>query len=343
MKIFLYLTSFQAISFLKQKKFISNANFLPPYWLTASSLCTDKQQEWWFLCFNLLFKPKEKKITDIDSKKQNNLVKTLELIRLKSNLVKFTTEGKLVEKYKLNIKTCIMLVKYLQYLIESLTNNNKSDRLNASFIHASSELFFAPKEKLKYLKRYKIAYWNFVCKQLIKLRQLSIVNDQSMERLDSSVILASNATFGTPEHGACIKLEDKTQSEIKNFFDFFERKDEINKENLDFDVAPKDELNYDSIILTGLLNLILNCVQCENDNDIDGNISDDVELVHGFHVTSMQNLNEAISLFHLMDNKCLDDSQNFNEPENSYYRFNFFQLQVGFLGEFRFSKILKII
>ena len=341
MKIFFYLTSFQAISLLKQQSSSDKkTDFLLPFWLTASNLCTEKQQEWWSICYTLLFKSKDKKHTEIDTKKQTNLAKILELVRLKSSVVKLTTDTKHVEKYKLNIKVCIKLVKYLQFLVENLSDKNKTDGLYGPFMAANSEIFYTPKEKLYYLKRYKFAYWNFVCRQIIKLRHLSLVNDQT---LDSSQIVMANTSYanasalGTPERG--VKLEDKTQSEIKNLFDFYEQLEELkpdldwNKENLNT-TRPKglldsgDEFNYDSIVLTGLLNLILNCVQCESESELDGNLSDDVEMVHGFHVTSMSNLNEAISLFDLTDYKCLDESHEAYEADN-VYRFNFLQLQVN--------------
>jgi hypothetical protein len=358
MKIFLYLTSFQAISFLKSLNSTKNPNFLLPYWLVSSNICTKHQQEWWSLCYDLLFKTVGKKTLDhIDIKAQNNLIKILELIRLKSSMVKLGSETistKHGEKLKLNIKTCMKLVKYLEYTMDTL-KSNKSDKLYCSFVSAASESFCTPKDKLDFLRRYKLTYWNFVTRQLIKLRQLSLINDQNVENLDTSSVLFGNNSFTStiqdlPDHETlplkhCTpylftpKLLDKSQIEIKNYFDYYEcnlvkKNDE---ENSNANTEPeliRDEFEFDSAIETGILSLILNYVQIDSfdENEIDSDLNEnELELIQRVHVSSISNLNEAISLFNLADGgKDLENS--FNECDTKYSnKLNFFQLQVIYI------------
>lgn len=365
MKIFLYLTSFQAISFFKSQNSPKNPNFFLPYWLVSSNLGTEIHQEWWSLCYDLLFNPLGKKTLDkIDIKTQNNLVKILELIRLKSNMVKLslgTVLTKNDEKLKLNIKTCMKLAKYLEYMIETL-KTNKCDLLHDSFFSASSESFCSPKERLEYLKRYKLTYWNFVTKQLIKLKQLSLINNQSIDTLDlssiNSVLIGNtsinNATIITPDRQLptkhCTppiitpKLEDKIQIEIKNYFDFYECNlpvDDV-KENLEACIFSRDEFEYDATIETGLLSLILNHVQIDSydENEIDNDLNEkELELIPRINVSSLANLNEAVSLFSLANSsKNLDYSLNECE-ESNLNRLNFFQLQVI---KYFFFKIISL-
>ena len=338
MKIFLYMTSFQAISFLKSQNNITNSSFLLPFLLISSNLCNQRQQEWWSHSYDILFKSEEDRLKNsIDVKKQNNMVKILELVRLKSSIVKLSLDiasSKHVEKYKYNVKICVKLVKYLEYLVDNLKCNQKinSDKVNAPFFYAES--FCTPKEKLNYFKRYKYIYWNFVCKQLIKLRQLALVNDPTIDKLELSLVLGANTSISStvlesPER--TFKHEDKTQLEIKNFFDFHEQLRDLdsNKENfkVDEDISRKfsnDAFDFDATILDGLLSLILNQVQMgacdEHEYDSDLN---ELEMIERVHVSSLSNLNEAISFVNLVDS-----GKDLNSSLTESLKLNHFQLQV---------------
>jgi len=231
--------------------------------------------------------------------------------------------------------------------------SNKSDKLYCSFVSAASESFCTPKDKLDFLRRYKLTYWNFVTRQLIKLRQLSLINDQNVENLDMSSVLFGNNSFTStiqdiPDHESlplkhCTpyvftpKLLDKSQIEIKNYFDFYEcnllkKNDEENSNAITEPEFIRDEFEFDSAIETGILSLILNYVQIDSfdENEIDSDLlnENELELIQRVHVSSISNLNEAITLFNLADGgKDLDNS--LNECATKYSnKLNFFQLQV---------------
>jgi hypothetical protein len=234
----------------------------------------------------------------MDTRKQNNFLKILELVRLKSSLVKLAESGaQQLDKYKQNIKTCIHLVKYLQHLIDSLNKPatkeaSSTNMLSHGFLSASSELIFTPKQKLYYLNRYKNAYWSCIYKQLIKLKQLSSINEQSVD-LDYSN--ASEVTLASYEANTAqiVKPEEASSMNIKNFFDYyepFEMESGADKEN---GSRGKNKFEYDSLIQTGLLSLILSSLKTGGDEQSD-------------LTSSEESLNEAIGLFNQM-NKSLDD------------------------------------
>lgn len=207
---------------------------IKPYWV-QENLCTEKQFDWWYNSTNYLFQSKTSKMNsksisqidsnideplsfNIDSKKQNELSKILELVRLKSASIKYHSKNE--NKFKLNIKICISIAKYLQYLNDSLnrisltglmspsklksnqTTNNPDEKFTLSLV-ASPESIHSPKEKQSYLKYYLIKYWQYVIDQLIKLKHMPSLdqfdaNDSMVLKQDNSLCLNdSNLTMST--------------------------------------------------------------------------------------------------------------------------------------------------
>jgi hypothetical protein len=178
MKIFLYSCLFQTISFIKSKQLNKFDFMIQPYWL-QENLCSAEQSDWWFFCSNFLFRPAQVKQNSnslsffgdsltfnltLDIKKQNELSKVLELIRLKINLVELKEQNL---RFKLNLKILINLTNYLQYLY----NNEKSIFAANNLQQAESEFtIYSPKQKLNSLKQYLIKYWKYLTQYLVKMK-----------------------------------------------------------------------------------------------------------------------------------------------------------------------------
>ena len=158
---------------------------IEPFWL-HSNLCHEKQSEWWFNAYNVLFnrdalsvqtEPLSIENIDetpkihLDSQRLNETAKVLELIRLKSGLIKLVTNHQ--EKFKLNLKICIKMAKYLQQLVDSF----KSTTDPCIQVSPASEPEFSPKEKLDYIEEITFHYWKYVCNQIVKSKQLSTLSE----------------------------------------------------------------------------------------------------------------------------------------------------------------------
>jgi hypothetical protein len=154
---------------------------------------------------------------------------------------------------------------------------------------------FTPKQKLYYLSRYKNAYWSFVYKQLIKLKQLSSINEQA--DFDYSGVVEASINQTLSPYGAnmtqVLKPDEASSMNIKNFFAYYESNEpDENKENESEPKLRGAQFEYDSLIQTGLLNLILSDVRSSSEEHDS--------------TCSVEGLNEALGLFNQM-NKSLGD------------------------------------
>jgi hypothetical protein len=188
---------FQTISYLKSKTHQRSYDFfLQPYWL-QDNLCTEVQANWWFHCTNRLFRPSSAAVKqpssqqqnflddsqltlsiNLDAKKQNELTKILELVRLKTTTLNIpSTEF----KFKLNLKILISLASYLQYLYNNEQEVFNAAGCNATTAHDTEFLLCSPRQRLGYLRQYLIKYWQFLTRHLVKLKQLVSVSNESAD------------------------------------------------------------------------------------------------------------------------------------------------------------------
>jgi hypothetical protein len=213
--------------------------------------------------------------------KQSDMIKTLELIRLKSSWIKLQQTG---AKFKTNIRICIRMAKFLQHIWENLSGLSSTTEAQTC----------SPREKSYYLKKYVLAYWNYVCKQLIKLKQLESLDEELTQDMDAS--RRKSEVFNNLNESVA----------YKNYFDYLNESSEdeeigCNKEN----ESLQDQ--YDNIIQTGVLCLIIDHVSCLNDPaGATGPSEEDVDSV----VASEASLDEAIALFNLMENSLSEKSRN---------------------------------
>jgi hypothetical protein len=241
------------------------------------------QQDWWQNCWNYLFKAtqptqKPKNITSIesidflneqffnyvqiDSKKQNDLVRILELIRLKSQTVKLETG-----KFKLETDLCINVARNLQYWVDNFEKTTTQETTQSSLNKNSPskfsrdlyktipvvniELKYSPKEKLMYLKRYALAYWEFTAKRLIKMKQLSVIDSESVEKCQQRLSIGS--------------IQPKVEPSLyKSYFNYVPRKWDEDKEN--YTEKEQIEYLYQNMIEMGIFYSILSRVDSENED-----------------------------------------------------------------------------
>lgn len=343
MKVFLYSCLFQTISYVKGKSSNRTDFFIQPYWL-QDNLCEENQFDWWFHCANYLFKSNQQQLQaakskqnqlvllddtqltlnlNLDVKKQNELIKILELIRLKASMVFIKNTD---FKFKVNLKILINLTNYLQYLCN---NEQKVFTANA---YNSEYILFSPKQMVNFLKQYLIKYWHFLTKHLVNLKQVISTNNldetanfdqinsefMDLSNLDDSIALQfSSAKQMTSLYGQYFKFYKSADS-------FFE---ETSRLMSNFDLRDTRRLSclvnqqkneyvdyYDSIIKNGLLNLILLNIKGMDDTSA----FDDEE--------KSQKLREAINLFDLME-KSLNEKTKHELNSNQlkvYIRFFYF-------------------
>lgn len=165
---------------------------------------------------------------------------------------------------------------------------------------------FSPQEKLKYLKRVSVQYWNHLCKQMIKLKQLSKI-DNDVSIMDDSRNFSINTTMDNSRASFSPSTANRRAYQAKFYFDYSETgktsrdldgydlcEDEVNVEK---DMPEDAEYQEQGIIHIGLLNLILDCLE-QADEDVD---QESVSV----------RLKEALSLFNMMatnlDEKLLVD------------------------------------
>lgn len=349
MKLYLYSIVIQSISKNIRADQSEVSLEIEPFWI-QNNLSHPIQADWWSNCFNYLYHRRvssqtnemksNSKLLSIESienafnfkleiKKQTDLAKVLEILRLKNCLVKLNSfESQEQEKFQVNLNVCVQVAKYLQSIIdkskvskalnaECLKQNSEFagmlEKTNILLLHMSKESErsdmnsfsfpidyeneFSPHEKLKYIKRITVQYWNYICKQMIKLKKLKKIDDESL--LDDSR-LQKNLSICNDTIGSQMGLfsPSKKSQTLKYYFEydenFAEKSSDLDGYDLCDDEAEetdkKDENELeeqDDTIQTGLLNLILNCVEV---NEVESN----------FENLSMR-LKEAISLFNLME------------------------------------------
>ena len=240
--------------------------------------------------------------------RKNDLAKVLELVRLKSNSVKLAETS---TKYKLNLNICAYMAKYLQRFVDESVYLSRTDDFG--------QTNYSPKQKQVYLRLYLTRYWNFVCRQAIKLKQIENVNLTVNADL-STTIIDNSELNDSMNQSISSNFNNLRVSDSKIYQDFFSPFYENNSNENSYypqvliNVAPSsrrstllantshnngismsqgliDVNNWDALTQTGLLNLIyLNLI---------ADSVDDCE-----NTSIVQRLDEAICLFNLMDS-CL--------------------------------------
>lgn len=245
----------------------------------------------------------------IDSKKQNEILKILELIRLKSPSVKISSDS----KYKINLEITLSVAKYLQFLNDSIDHLSSSEPLierdkilknyGQNFIILNSEVNKSPKEKQFYIKNYLIKYWNFILKQLIKLKQISYSVEDFQDDAVCDMSILNESTINKNFLANQLNLFD-------NYFIFYKsnEKGKISPDKILAQEMPKNENiklfspksisiefnsanRYDSVIQSALLNLVL--IYSLPDFPTD-------------EMNTFQNLDEAINIFDSVDESLRD-------------------------------------
>ena len=290
LKIFYYSVFYQSLSKLKSK----NRSCLKPFWL-ESNLSTFYQSDWWLHSSHEVLRSKTFKnfmsssiddlgfLKKIDNQKKNEILKILELIRLKNPSVKISTGLKNDLNYKFDLEIVISVAKYLQFLNDSIECLNETqpvveqdkilETYGHRFVNLKSESSKSPKEKQFYIKNYLIKYWDFILRQLIKLKQIfysveedideslneaSILNESTMNNtnLPNLLYLFENYfTYYKPEETeklSTVNLISKNKQDAKNIQLFSPQSSCIKSNIKNF---------HDSIIQTALLNLIINFTQ----------------------------------------------------------------------------------
>lgn len=126
LKIFLYSTYYQSLSYLKR---FGSFTLEPFYHPQSIHMCTSRQSDWWSVATKLIITNNltrktlwwerqfdEPVVPRLDTKILNDLNKTLELIRLKSSSIKLG-----ISRFKVNVRICSQIAKYLQYLCDCLS------------------------------------------------------------------------------------------------------------------------------------------------------------------------------------------------------------------------------
>ncbi len=220
----MFSVSYQTLSQLNKQNDLQ----LEPYWL-QSNLCSPRQYDWWFNTFNYLISRDH--LTshslepvsldsvnssvhsfNLDIKKQTELAKVLELLRLKHGFVKLNNETSKQQKFKVNLKIATKVAKYFQTLVDHLVlnkqqqqNSPSKDPMNAPsnqsiYFPVDCEFDYSPQEKLDYLKQLTVHYWTYVSQQLIKLKQLKSLDETycNMEDLAcSTIVVAEHAAMAS--------------------------------------------------------------------------------------------------------------------------------------------------
>lgn len=148
--MFLYSVYYQSLSYLKRPSLqLNTITPLEPFYHPQSSqLSTNRQSEWWSYAAKLTLastttitatvpsspwssrpmwwdRPLDETIcARADAKTLNELSKTLELIRLKSSSIKLGTSL----CFRVNVRICAQLTKYLEYLSECLSQPTSIQR-----------------------------------------------------------------------------------------------------------------------------------------------------------------------------------------------------------------------
>lgn len=355
----MYSVSFQALSQLNK----TNDLKLEPYWLQAN-LCTQRQSDWWFNTYNYLVNRDNKVLTQnlsldnlnesgysfsLDSKKQTELAKILELVRLKHGQIKLIHNSK-QEKYKINIRTCIKIVKYFQYLIDhlnllktiSIASPNKGESHSSAsnqsiYFPADCEIEYSPQEKLDYLKSITAHYWSYVTQQLIKLKQLKNL-DETYDDVASSTVLADHTAMAS--YNDSLNNQSKLNSpalEYQFYFEFTEpefAKPETTTPSLDsYDLCGDDDSIKneeiikqklsslatitdldDLLIQTGLLNLILYKVDPSSESTDSKSIKEAINLTSQLSISDLTSSQLAICK---RINDCLNELRKQEEKYSS--------------------------
>ena len=169
MKLFLFTTTIQAIylniSQQQQQNSTTGEVNTDPFFLQAN-LCNQKQLDWWTNCARYLFNRRSaSKYSStsppapptvealeatfkfsIDIKRQIELAKVLQLLRLKNSIVKcLDLESQETEKYQINLEACIELGKYLQWIVDKLKAKSPARR---SFKLAALRVYLSTKSEL---------------------------------------------------------------------------------------------------------------------------------------------------------------------------------------------------
>jgi hypothetical protein len=203
LKLFMYAACMQALSELSANDSVA----LEPYWLVKSSMnLTRQQRHWWSKCVAYLLRTSgylkqhvdltlanttdsfgarfdsSSSCSSLSIKQQQELVRVLELIRLKSASVKLA-----VAPFKLDLNVVVKICKYLHSLMQTLSQQRQSSaspQLSDDCIEVATRSWcspgdgvepeYTPLEKLECVERYARVYWQYVCSQLIKLKQQRI-------------------------------------------------------------------------------------------------------------------------------------------------------------------------
>lgn len=316
LKVFYYSVFYQALSKLKSESGFA----LRPFWL-ETNLSNPHQCDWWRHSAQEVLRSKTSQnfmssslddlgyFIKIDSKKHTEILRILELIRLKNPSVKIQTGIKSEIKYKIDLEIVILVAKYFQFLNDSIDCLNVSEcmierdtilqKYGQSFVSLNSESTHSPKEKQFYIKNYLLRYWNFTLKQSIKLKQVFYSVEDYMSEPLSETFTLNESTMNSTSQANQLNL-------YENYFILYNAQDRGKLSPVKF--LPKDRPSsndlklfspestslkskmaspcFDSTIQTALLNSIL--IQTLPDYPADE--------MHNF-----QNLNEAINIFDLVE------------------------------------------
>ena len=217
----------------------------------------------------------------LDTKKQTELAKVLELLRLKHGFVKLNSNKEACkqqqqQKFKINLKVAIKVAKYFQMLVDHLVLNKQQQQQQNSpgkesapsnqsiYFPVDCEFDYSPQEKLDYLKQLTVHYWTYVSQQLIKLRQLKSLDETycNMEELASSTIaIADHTTMASYNESISQSNQSKLNSPSSSFetftyFDYVEPEFQMKSQP---ETTPPSLDSYDLCSNT-LLKLFINTV-----------------------------------------------------------------------------------
>ena len=206
---------------------------------------------------------------------------------------------------------------------KKLFRNNLIQSGTCGTLAAEFETEYSPQEKLEHLQRISVHYWNYITKQMIKLKQLKLIdteNNTNESKNFGSVSFSSNANDSSvmPNNRSSFSpLSNRRAYEAKYYFEFedtvsevatrledgYDLCDEAGTDELE--VKACDQIDEDELtIQSGLLNLILDCIEPHE--------------VYDVQQLSIR-LKEAILLFNTM-NQNLEDKYKID--------LNYYHLQV---------------
>ena len=224
-----------------------------------------------------------------------------------------------VSNYKVNFfEQSYLTIK--QFVIR----NNLMQPGTCGTLAAEFENEYSPQEKLEHLQRISVHYWNYITKQMIKLKQLKLIdteNNSNESKNFGSVSFSSNAAANDSSvmpntRSSFSPLSNRRAYEAKYYFEFEEAVSESASRLEDgYDLCDEtgaeledktcDQLDEDELtIQSGLLNLILDCIEPHE--------------VYDVHQVSIR-LKEAVLLFNTM---------NQNLEEKYKIDLNYYHLQV---------------